>query len=300
MSGFALAHRTVFDHPLFSGDSARLGAWLWLVGKACWRPTPFDISGKIVTLHRGQICVSRSQLAKAWGMSPSAVERFLTRLETEQMIGRATGQGRSIVTICNYEKYQAAPDEAGQATGQATGQRSDSDRTAKEQGNKGTIVEEPDGSSYERADERQKVVDCWNAMAKAHDLSACRLTEKRSRALTARLKRDGLDAIRQAIERIPKSSFLLGTKPSSDWRADIEFLLRPDSVTKILEGKYDDRPTQPTGHSGDGLVVALRRRLNSHDAEEPPADPDGRSVRASEGHSQGALALPSSDRRQGI
>lgn len=129
MSGFALTHRTVFDHPLFDGDAARLGAWLWLVGKACWKPTPFDISGKIVTLERGQICVSRSQLAKAWGMSPSAVERFLTRLETEQMIGRATGQGRSIVTICNYDKYQSTPDEPGQATGQATGQRPDSKRT---------------------------------------------------------------------------------------------------------------------------------------------------------------------------
>lgn len=185
LSGFALTHRTVFDHPLFEGDAARLGAWLWLVGKACWKPTPFDISGKIVTLQRGQICVSRSQLAKAWGMSPSAVERFLTRLETEQMIGRATGQGKSVVTICNYDKYQSNNDEPGQATGsntppnatrsktgqatgqasgspshsnvieiplfekatgQATGQGPDSHRTTKEQGNKG-IIEDTNVSS---------------------------------------------------------------------------------------------------------------------------------------------------------
>ena len=76
-------------------------------------------------------------------MLPSGVERFLTRLETEQMIGRETGQGRSIITICNYDKYQERRDEAGQATGQAIGQRPDSDRTAKEQGNKGTIDSPP-------------------------------------------------------------------------------------------------------------------------------------------------------------
>jgi hypothetical protein len=141
MSGFVTFHREATEHPLFKGEPARLGAWFWLVAKACWKPTKFDIQGKIVTLNRGQVAVSRSQLAKAWGMSESGVERFLTRLQTEQMIERATGQGRSVITICNYSKYQDQESKAGQATGQATGQRSDSRRTAKEQGNK-----EPNGS----------------------------------------------------------------------------------------------------------------------------------------------------------
>lgn len=146
MTGFAAAQRSLIDHHLFEGDASRLGAWVWLFLRAAWKPTPFDISGKTITIERGQLCVSRAQLAKAWGWSPSAVERFLTRLQTEQMIERATGQGRSIITICNYDKYQSIEDKPGQATGQATGQRSDSDRTAKEQGNKETI-EEPNGSS---------------------------------------------------------------------------------------------------------------------------------------------------------
>lgn len=142
MSGFAVLYREATDHPLFVGDSSRFGAWAWLVLKACWKPTKFNASGSTITIERGQLCVSRSQLATAWGWSPSAVERFLARLETEQMIGRATGQGRTVITICNYEKYQDIGDLPGQASGQPTGQRSDSDRTTKEQGNQGTIVEE--------------------------------------------------------------------------------------------------------------------------------------------------------------
>lgn len=151
MSGFIALHREAVDHHLFSGDAQRMGAWFWLLAKACWKPTKFSVSGATITLERGQLCVSRSQLAAAWGMSPSGVERFLTRLETEQMIERETGQGRTVITICNYGKYQDVSGEAGQDTGQATGQRSDSDRTTKEQGNKGTREEEPNGSPSQRA-----------------------------------------------------------------------------------------------------------------------------------------------------
>lgn len=155
MSGFIALHREALDHHLFRHDPARLGAWFWLVAKACWKPTKFDVSGKTITLERGQICASRNQLAKEWGWSPSAVERFLTRLRTEQMIGQEAGQGRSIITICNYAKYQDVSDEPGQETGQATGQASDKHRTAKEQGNKETM-EEPNGSSPPKGSTRQK------------------------------------------------------------------------------------------------------------------------------------------------
>lgn len=147
MTGFIALHREAKEHPLFVGDAARFGAWFWMVATACWKPTRFSIGGTTITLDRGQLCVSRAQLAKAWGWSPSAVERFLTRLQTEQMIERETGQGRSIVTICNYEKYQDISSDTGQATGQATGQPPDSHRTTKEQGNKGTRLEEEANAS---------------------------------------------------------------------------------------------------------------------------------------------------------
>ena len=152
--------------------------------------------------------------------------------------------------------------------------------------------EEPDGSSHAQPDQRQQVIECWNVMAKAHGLSICRLTDKRRKSLNARLKADGFDAIQQAIERIPKSSFLLGIKPGSDWQADIEFLLRPDSVTKILEGKYDDRTTAPSRNSGDEFSRAARRWANLGDAEEPSGGAHGRAVQSGEGYRQGALALP--------
>ena len=110
MSGFATIQRDARKHPLFHGDADRFGAWVWLILGAAWKPTPFDIAGKTVTLERGQICVSIRQLGDEWGWSKSKVDRFLTRLETETMIERKAGQGRCIITICNYEKYQEQRD----------------------------------------------------------------------------------------------------------------------------------------------------------------------------------------------
>lgn len=142
MSGFIVVRRDAFKHPVLR-DGERFKAFFWMVAQACWKATPFDINGRIVTLNRGQFCTSRSALAKEWGWSPSAVERFLTRLKTEHMIEQETGQGRSIITISNYSRYQDTQDETGQAPEQANGQRSDSDRTAKEQTNHLTNIKTP-------------------------------------------------------------------------------------------------------------------------------------------------------------
>ena len=158
MSGFTLTRRTVFDHPLFDGDSARLGAWLWLVGKACWKPTPFDNNGKMLMLERGQICVSVRHLAERWGWSKSAVDRFLTRLETETMIERKAGHGKMVITICNYSKYQDREDDDRDSSGTAGGTAAGQQRDIKEQVNKETIDSPlpPAGKSSRKA----LAVDC--------------------------------------------------------------------------------------------------------------------------------------------
>lgn len=289
--GWIALHRGWRDNPIFRGEYSRADAWIWMVESACWKPTRHDIKGKTVVLQRGQLCASRERMAKEWGWSPSAVERFLTRLKTEQMIERETGQGKSVITICNYAKYQDRAEQTGQATEQQTGQEPDRDRTAKEQGNKETRVEEPSGSSLSARAEVDQVFDAWDRLAALTGNPRCdKRSVKRRTACRARLRDDGLEAILRAIDRIPGSSFLLGQTGS--WAgANIDFLLRPDSVTNILEGKYDDRPKQP-GPSGsrpfdgrDGVAKALDGRLGINNA----AGPTGR---CDVGEGGGNLALP--------
>lgn len=131
MSGFIVMSREAIDHPLLrDGDQFR--AWFWLVSKAVWKPTKFDVNGRIVTLERGQLCVSIRQLAEAWGWSKSSVDRFLTRLKTETMIGTDNGTGRLVITICNYAKYQDVSERSGTPTGTEVGTPSGQQRDIKE------------------------------------------------------------------------------------------------------------------------------------------------------------------------
>ena len=134
MSGFVVIRRGAFDHHLI-GDPSRFYAWCWLISTACWKPTKFNIQGVTVTLERGQLCASVRQMAEAWGWSKSAVDRFLTRLETETMIERKAGQGRTILTICNYSKYQDVPNTKRDSIGTASGTPAGHQRDTKEQGN---------------------------------------------------------------------------------------------------------------------------------------------------------------------
>lgn len=107
----------------------------------------------------------------------------------------------------------------------------------------------PDGETLSQRDDCDAVVNLWNEMAKPIKLSTCsKLGPKRRQACKARLRSDGLEAIQLAIQRIPKSSFLRGDTGS--WNgASIDFLLKPDSITNILEGKYDDRTKPGQGSS---------------------------------------------------
>lgn len=102
-------------------------------------------------------------------------------------------------------------------------------------------------SQSEQRDECAEVVSTWNAMATANGLPTCqKLSPQRRKSCQARLRDDGLAAIRQAIDRVPRSAFLRGETGS--WTgANIDFLFRPDTVTKILEGKYDDRQQPRNG-----------------------------------------------------
>tara|TARA_R110001592_G_scaffold4251_2_gene23825 strand:- start:2036 stop:2818 length:783 start_codon:yes stop_codon:yes gene_type:complete len=87
-----------------------------------------------------------------------------------------------------------------------------------------------------------EIKDAWNALASKYDLSKIRsITAKRGSNIKARWEDpDWRENWQEALGKIPKSQFLLGKKPGNDWKADIDWFLKPDSVTKILEGKYDD------------------------------------------------------------
>ena len=65
-----------------------------------------------------------------------------------------------------------------------------------------------------------------------------KLSDKRKKTLKERLKDEFFkDNWKKALDIVPTIPFLMG-KNKTDWRADFDFFTRPDSVAKIIEGKY--------------------------------------------------------------
>ena len=69
---------------------------------------------------------------------------------------------------------------------------------------------------------------------------------KRRKAAQARVRERSLDEWEAVVKRIAASAFCRGENERG-WRADPDFLLRPDTAAKVLEGKYDDRRAQGRG-----------------------------------------------------
>jgi len=137
-----------------------------------------------------------------------------------------------------------------------------------------TNISSDEESQSVTRDDVSTVIESWNATAAPLGLPTCRkLTGERLKSCRARLKDDGLQAIQAAIQHIPKSSFLRGETGS--WSgANITFLLRPDTVTKILEGQYDDRnnrnnsgPTALHRNNVEQFTPAQRRLAELRAAE---------------------------------
>lgn len=130
MSGWIALHRNWRDCEAFEprrDPMADEDAWVWMLEHTAWKPIRrTGGQGQVVTLERGQIHISDRSLATAFQWDKKRVRRFLERLELHGMIRSHRDQSGTILTICNYDKYQLAEKSAGPAK--------DQQRTTQEQG----------------------------------------------------------------------------------------------------------------------------------------------------------------------
>lgn len=117
---YYLMERGWLDHPCLAGPEpfCKRAAWAWMIERAAWKPTRQNIGGKIVDIPRGQFAVSLRQMAQVWGWEYTRVLRFLRLLASDGMIATDSATGKNVVTICNYEKYQAARSDGATAAQQ--------------------------------------------------------------------------------------------------------------------------------------------------------------------------------------
>ena len=110
MSGTVNISRDLFDHGFFKAEVfTEREAWIWIVMQARWKGGAVRAGDFVVALDRGQLAASVRFMAQAWGWTPARVQRFAERLKKMEMIATKTDTGVTVLTVCNYEKFQTTP-----------------------------------------------------------------------------------------------------------------------------------------------------------------------------------------------
>lgn len=128
--------RSLFEHPLWCEERiySKFEAWLDLLQSSRFEDTKQIIGNRMMDVKRGQIPISLRFLASRWKWSPKKVNSFLECLIKESMIIKETLKetGQTVLTICNYDKYNPLAENRKQIEKQ---QRNSKETTGKRDGN---------------------------------------------------------------------------------------------------------------------------------------------------------------------
>jgi hypothetical protein len=83
-----------------------------------------------ITVNRGQVATSRQHLSVLTGISEQSLRSCLSRLKSTSEITIKSTNKYSIITLCNYDKYQTSKIEINQQINQLTNKQSTSNQPA--------------------------------------------------------------------------------------------------------------------------------------------------------------------------
>lgn len=146
MSGFFLITRGMSKHHLFKRKPDRLAVWFWLLDNVAFKNTTQDAKGKTIPVPRGSVCASLRHIADETGVGLQVVRTALKRFETECMVNTKVTHGKTVISLCNYEKHQRSENEANTTLTQDQHKPN----TQKKQGNKVTKEDTNVSSSAKR------------------------------------------------------------------------------------------------------------------------------------------------------
>lgn len=128
MEGWIKIHRGLLDWEWYSDTNCvRMALHLLLMANfqtKRWRG---------ITVERGQLVTSRSMLARETGLSEREVRTAISKLEKSDFLTSRATSSYTIVTICNYEKYQSTDSAERPAVGPADDQDATSFRPGVDQ-----------------------------------------------------------------------------------------------------------------------------------------------------------------------
>lgn len=85
----------------------------------------------------------------------------------------------------------------------------------------------------------QQIVELYNTICKSFPRCTT-LSDKRRKAISARLKTYSVDDVKRCFEKAEESNFLKGGN-NRNWSANFDWLMNDSNMAKVLDGNYDNR-----------------------------------------------------------
>ncbi len=105
--GYIKLHRKFFENTLWKEprEYSKAEAWLDLIQSARFESSQVILNGRVIEVQMSEVAASRRYLEKRWGWGSTKVNNFLDFLRKNQMITTKQTSGQTIITLCNYERY---------------------------------------------------------------------------------------------------------------------------------------------------------------------------------------------------
>lgn len=245
----------IFHAPPFLGDGILGLIYIYLIAHARTKATTTLADGKRIPLKIGQLVTSSHHISQVLGLPRTSIKNKFEKLEKWGIIGHRSVKEGTIITIEDYElNYTGASPSRSQ-----TGHQLDTDRTPTGPHLEEIRIEEnreninyPTGNSHlgppnDPIPSAKKLSDLWNQKV-GDRLPAVRgLSTERARKAKARLtSHPDLAYWGEVIDKVLESPFCLG-ESERGWKASFDWLIRPNTHLKVMEGSY-------SGGTGVGTI----------------------------------------------
>jgi hypothetical protein len=243
--GWLKLHRKIIRSRVFANPEL-CQLWIWCLAKASnrerWATIKTGRGTREVHIMPGQFIFGRHVAANELGCTPSSARNRMKKLKTIGKVDIKVDNQYSLVTVVNWGTYNSPLEHSGHQSGQRSnnevttrGQREDTDKKVrrKEGKKKESLSTHVDGPDLLEAEKR--FVARWNATPGVRKNRGETLTAKRRVSFRVRFAvEQWRDDVKPALAKFP-----LPCSENGGWKPDMDWILKPDSLTRIIEGTYD-------------------------------------------------------------
>lgn len=140
--GYIKLHRKFFENTLWKEprEYSKAEAWLDLIQSARFDSSQVILNGRAIEVQMSEVAASRRYLEKRWGWGSTKVNNFLDYLKKNQMITTKQTSGQTIITLCNYERYNGEQTTKQTSDKPPTNQRQTTDKPKEKKEKKDNII----------------------------------------------------------------------------------------------------------------------------------------------------------------